>query len=212
MTKLVNRISLVIFVAISILGFVNYHDDMDLEIPYLNYIMMGSAGVLSLFLFLKANYRWQALFIGKKAKKFYLISKTGLRKSIAFEGINIGFYAYISYMFLYYSEIGFSIGAVAGIYFLEGLFHLMQNFGTPAYRTIVQEHVITIINNDISVIPLNDITKVELKHMDICFTNHVGQVYKLDIELIRKEEREQLITELKTSADNRGIYFNVQLD
>ena len=67
MTKLVNRIALFVFIAVAITAWITYHEEMDIVVPYLKQVFLAIAIFMFILLFLKANYRWQASYLAKKA-------------------------------------------------------------------------------------------------------------------------------------------------
>jgi len=210
MINLINRLVAVIFIIISFISFVIYHDDMDVEIPYIGEVYIIIALFLVLLFFVKVNYRWQAVAIAKKAKVYFVMSRVGMKKAITYEGLNIAFYTLVSIAMIFFSSMGFYVGIVAVLFALEGVAHLFQNASSMVYRTIVQDHAITIINNYITVIPWKGLKRVESRHEDIRFVDDLNKVYLLDLDTINTAEQPKLVEELKRIAYDKNLYFDVQ--
>ena len=209
MTKLVNRIALIVFIAVAIVAWLTYHEEMAVEVPYLKEIFLATSIFMFILLFLKANYRWQASFLAKKAPKSYIISKKGMKKAIVYESINIGFYAYLSIMLLLYVQEGTIIGSLLALFVLEGFLNLAQNMFGAAYRTVIQENAITIVTNYITIIPMKEIVKIESSHRDIRFLDKNGKTFLLDIDSVKENQQTELIEQVKKIATNKNIYFDV---
>jgi len=209
MTKLVNRIALFVFIGVAVASWITYHEEMDIVVPYLKQVFLAIAIFMFILLFLKANYRWQASYLAKKAPNPFIISRKGMKKAIVYEGINIGFYAYLSIMLLLYVNEGVIIGILIGLYFLEGFINLVQNMFSSSYRTLVQENAITIVSNYITIIPMKEIVKIESSHRDIRFLDKNNKTYLLDIDSIKAEQHEVFIDEVKSIAKSKGIYCDV---
>jgi len=209
MTKLVNRIALFVFIAVAITAWITYHVEMDVEIPYLKEVYLATSIFMFILLFLKANYRWQASFLAKKAPNYFIISKKGMKKAVVYESINIGFYAFLSIMLIWKSGEGFIIGSLIGLYFLEGFLNLAQNMFSSGYRTLIQENAITIVTNYITIIPMKEIVKIEGIHRDIRFLDKNGKTFLVDIDSIEASQHEEFIAQVKAIARSKNIYFDV---
>jgi len=209
MTKLVNRIALFVFLAVAITAWITYHEEMDIEVPYLKEVFLATSIFMFILLFLKANYRWQASFLAKKAPNYFIVSKKGMKKAVVFESINIGFYAFLSIMLLMNLREGFVIGCLIGLYFIEGFLNLAQNMFRSGYRMIIQENAITIVTNYITIIPMKEIVKIESSHRDIRFLDMSGKTFLLDIDSVKAEEQEEFIAQVKAIARSKDIYFDV---
>ena len=209
MTKLVNRIALFVFIGVAVASWITYHEEMDIVVPYLKQVFLAIAIFMFILLFLKANYRWQAAYLAKKAPNPFIISRKGMKKAIVYEGINIGFYAYLSIMLLLYVNEGFIIGILIGLYFLEGFINLVQNIFSSSYRTLIQENAITIVSNYITIIPMKEIVKIESSHRDIRFLDKNNKTYLLDIDSIKADQHEAFIDQVKAIAKSKGIYCDV---
>ena len=209
MTKLVNRIALFVFIGVAVTSWITYHEEMDIVVPYLKQVFLATAIFMFILLFLKANYRWQASYLVKKAPNSFVISRKGMKKAIVYEGINIGFYAYLSIMLLLYVNEGFIIGILIGLYFLEGFINLVQNIFSSSYRTLIQENAITIVSNYITIIPMKEIVKIESSHRDIRFLDKNNKTYLLDIDSIKSDQHEAFIGQVKEIAKSKGIYYDV---
>ena len=209
MTKLVNRIALFVFIAVAITAWITYHEEMDIVVPYLKQVFLAIAIFMFILLFLKANYRWQASYLAKKASNSFIISRQGMKKAIVYESINIGFYAYLSIMLLLYVNEGFIIGILIGLYFLEGFVNLVQNLFSAGYRTLIQENAITVVSNYITIIPMKEIVKIESSHRDIRFLDKNNKTFLLDIDSIKADQHEAFIGQVKAIARSKDIYYDV---
>lgn len=212
MISLINRIAVLVLIAICFISFVLYHDDMDIVIPYIDHVYTGVAILLGLLFFGKANYRWQAVSIAKKAKLYFVMSKVGMKKAIAYEGVNLGFYIIAAVALLFFSSKGFYVGCVAVLFIIEGIAHLAQNASSVVYRTIVQENAITIINNYVTVIPWKGLKRIESRHDDVRFIDELNKVYLLDLDTINKDEQKDLLEELKRIARKKNLFFDIVVE
>lgn len=212
MIRLINRIAAIIFILVCFISFVLYHDDMDIEIPFIKEIFIGITILLGVLFVIKTNYRWQALLVAKKAKLFFLMSKGGMKKAVVYELINLGFYLLVALALIMFAPNGFFIGLISLLFLIEGSSNLLQNFSSMLYRTIVQENAVTIINNYITVIPWKGLIRIESRYNDIRFIDELNKVYLLDLDMINEQDRQPLIEELKRIAYQKNLYFDVFLD
>jgi len=204
MTKLIDRIAIFVLILSSVLAFIDYHDDLDWEIPYLNKIMMALAGLLTVLLIFKAVPRLQSLFLTKKVQRYYPISSKGKAKSRVYEGVSLLFLLTGGFALIFYSKIGFMVGVVALIFVLEGLITL---FSGKHYKIIFQSRALTIVSNYVDVIRWQDIEKIENKQGVLHFVLTHKLIKKLDLDYLNSGDKDLFVTQLKDVAKQTSIYI-----
>ena len=73
----------------SVVFFLHYHDDMDIQIPYFDKVVLFGSILAGLIFILKINYRWQAIAVARKAKTKFSISMSGIRNLAVYELIYV---------------------------------------------------------------------------------------------------------------------------
>lgn len=208
MIKKLNIISFIILLITSLLSLFTYHDDMDVNIPYIDTVFILLSIVLGLLLFFKINLRWQALILSLKYEG-YSISKLGFRNAIVYESINIIFYLLVGGALLLYVGTIWFVGLAILLHFIEGVLHLITNAIYKPYKIIVNENIVMTIANSIHILKWHQVKKVEGKHNDIHLVDQNNQIHILDMDLISFEDSKLLINKLKTIALSRNLYFSV---
>lgn len=204
MTKLIDRIAIVILILASILAFIDYHDELDWEIPYLDKIMMFVSGVLTVLLILKAIPRLQSLFLTSKVQRFYPISSRGKAKSRVYEGVSLLFLFVGGLSLLYYSKVGFLVGVVALGFVIEGIVTLLSG---RYYKIIFQPKALTIVSNYVDIIRWQDIEKIENKQGVLHFVLTYKLVKKIDLDYLNNTDRDLFVAQLKDVARQTNIYI-----
>lgn len=208
MIKKINIISFIFLLTVSLLSLFTYHDDMDVQIPYITSVFILLSIVLALLLFLKVNLRWQALSISLK-NKGYEVSKHGFRNAIVYEFINIIFYFLVGGALLFYvNEIWF-VGIVVFLHFLEGVMHLIINAFYKPYKIVINKSTVMVIANSIQILKWNSIKKIEGKHNDIHLVDKLNQVHIIDLDLLSVDDAKDFTKKVKTIALERNLYFGV---
>ncbi len=208
MIKKINIISFIFLLVVSLLSLFTYHDDMDVQIPYINTVFIVLSIILGLLLFLKVNLRWQALVISLK-NEGYQVSKHGFGNTIVYEFINIIFYFLLGgVLILFVGEVWF-LGVVVFLHFLEGVMHLIINAIYKPYKIIINKSTVMVIANSIEILKWSTIKKVEGRHNDIHLIDKLNQVHIIDLDLLSLEDAKELTQKVKTIALDRNLYFGV---
>lgn len=209
MIKSINIISFIVLLVISVLGLFTYHEDMDVQIPYIDTIFIILGIVEGLLLFFKINLRWQAIYIGLK-QEGYLISKTGFTNTIVYEGINIVFYLLVGVTFLVFVNQIWFIGLILLFYFIEGVVHLIVNSILKPFKIIINENTIIVITNSIKIIKWQKIKKIESKHNDILFIDDNNQIHLIDLDLVSQIDASAIKEKVKQIAASKNIYSGLE--
>lgn len=208
MIRKINIISFIILLITSLLSLFTYHDDMDVNIPYIDIVFILLAIIIGLLLFFKVNLRWQALALSLKYEG-YQINKHGFKNTIVYESINIVFYFLVGGALLIYVGTIWFVGLAIFLHFIEGVSHLIINSIYKPYKIIVNENIIMIIANSIQILKWHQIKKIEGKHNDIHLIDKNNQVHILDMDLLSYEDSKSIIKKIKSLALNRNLYFSV---
>lgn len=208
MIKKINIISFIVLLITSLLSLFTYHDDMDVNIPYIDTIFILLAVVLGLLLFFKINLRWQAFALSLKYDG-YSISKLGFKNAIVYESINIIFYFLVGGALLLYVGTIWFVGLVIFLHFVEGVLNLITNAIYKPYKIIVNDNIVMTIANSIQIVKWHQIKKIEGRHNDIHLVDKNNKVNILDMDLISFEDSKELISKIKTIALSRDLYFSV---
>lgn len=204
MTKLIDRIAIVILILTSVLAFIDFHDELDWQIPYLDKVMMFVSGVLTVLLVLKATPRLQSLFLTSKVQRYYPISTKGKAKSRVYEGVSLLFLLIGGLSLLYYSRVGFLVGVVALGFVIEGIITLLSG---RYYKIIFQPKALTIVSNYVDVIRWQDIEKIENKQGVLHFVLKLKLIKKIDLDYLNSSDRALFISQLKDVARQTNIYI-----
>lgn len=208
MIKKINIISFIFLLITSLLSLFTYHDDMDVQVPYIGVIFIVLSVILGLLLFLKVNLRWQALRLSFK-NEGYQVSKHGFRNAIVYELINIVFYFLVGgSLLLYVGEIWF-VGIIIFLHFLEGALHLVINAVYKPYKIIVNDNTIMVLANVIKIVKWNSIKKIEGRHNDIVLIDKLNHVHIIDLDLLILEDAKDLTKKVKQIALDRNLYFGI---
>ncbi len=210
MQKILNVISIFLVILCSGVGFILFNDDMDINIPYIEDIFMGIAIFLAAILLLKTLSRWQGLFLGLKSKG-YSISLFGFKKIIVYEGVMLLYFGLFGFVMLNYIEIGLPLGIVGTLFFIEGITHLVFNLIAKPYKILINNRSITIITNTLTIIKWSDIEKIDSRQNDIHLMMKEGSPYLLDLDWLKREDQELLITDLTKIAQEKNIYSSIDV-
>lgn len=208
MIKFVNSVSIVLLILTGVLLFFIYHDEMDIEIPFINEILIGIASFFIFLLVLKSNVRWQALFMGLRTKGFNL-SLEGFKKIILSELFSTSyFFVFALVVFLYFPNQTF-LGIVFSIFFLEGVLHLSVQFLKKPYKVLLNERNISVVTNNLTMVRWSDILKIETRHKDVHFINKLGYPVLVDTQLMCESDKQQFLLTVQKLAQEKHIYCSV---
>ena len=178
---------------------------MGIEIPYFHIIIKLIPLLLVLLLILKSNLRWQALFKARKIDA-YNISKVGWKKCVVYEVFQWAFYSFIALLLFNYYEKGMLLVIVLVFYVIESISHVL--IGRNLYKIIVREKAITIINNNIIVIPWNEIKGIVRRHNGLQFKLSNKTIRVLDQDLIEENQISVFNNQIKELAIEKSIFID----
>lgn len=205
MIKTINIISFILLLSICVLGLFTYHQDMDVNIPYIDTVFIILGIVAGLLLFFKINLRWQSIYIGLKQEGF-LISKQGFTNTIVYEGINIVFYFLAGAAFLLFVNAIWFIGLILFLHFVEGVIHLIVNYLYKPFKIIINENSVMIIAHSIKIIKWNKVKKIEGKHNDVHLIDVNNQVHIIDLDLVSESDAKAIRKEIKQLAVAKNLF------
>lgn len=208
MLRLANILSVIVVIATSGLAFFYYHDDMDITIPYLEEIFLGSALLLTIVLLLKLMFRWPALITAMKGDG-YKLSLKGFRKVIIYEGIVLLYLGAFAYIMLKYIDIGYWAGVVGASLFVEGTLLLITQLVKSPFKVLLNDKAITKITNEWEVISWNDIKKIDSRQNDIHLIRKNGSPVLIDLEWIESSVRDEFIERVNQIAQQKNIYCSI---
>jgi len=199
-----STISIVLTIVTGLLCFISYHDDMGIEIPYLSMLLKIVPILLVVLLVLKSNLRWQALFKVKKINAFK-VSTAGWKKCVVYEFFQCVLCLFISLLLFNYYEKGTALVIVLIFYIIESVSHVI--IGRKLYKVIVRENAITIINNNLIIIPWNEINGIVRRHNDLQFKLNNNTIRILDQDLIKSNEMDSFYNQIKEMALKKNIFI-----
>ena len=199
-----STISIVLTIVTGLLCFISYHDDMGIEIPYLAMLLKIVPILLVILLVLKSNLRWQALFKVKKINAFK-VSRAGWKKCVVYEFFQCVLCLFISVLLFNYYEKGTALVIVLIFYIIESVSHVI--IGRKLYKVIVRENAITIINNNLIIIPWNEINGIVRRHNDLQFKLNNNTIRILDQDLIKSNEMDSFYNQIKEMALKKNIFI-----
>tara|TARA_B110000014_G_scaffold255545_1_gene237531 strand:+ start:602 stop:1213 length:612 start_codon:yes stop_codon:yes gene_type:complete len=199
-----STISIVLTIVTGLLCFISYHDDMGIEIPYLAMLLKIVPILLVILLVLKSNLRWQALFKVKKINAFK-VSRDGWKKCVVYEFFQCVLCLFISVLLFNYYEKGTALVIVLIFYIIESVSHVI--IGRKLYKVIVRENAITIINNNLIIIPWNEIIGIVRRHNDLQFKLNNNTIRILDQDLINPNEMDSFYNQIKEIALKKNIFI-----
>jgi hypothetical protein len=208
MIKFVNSFSIVLLIMTGVLLFFIYHDEMDIQIPYIQEIMLGMAGVFIFLLLLKSNVRWQALFMGLRAKGFNL-SLNGFKKIILSELFSTSYFLVFALVVFIYFPTYTYLGWVFLIFFLEGVLHLSFQLIKKPYKVLLNNKNISVVTNNLTMVRWSDILKIETRHKDVHFINKLGYPILVDTQLMSDKDKNTFLFTVQQLAQEKGIYCSV---
>jgi len=177
---------------------------MGIEIPYLDILLKIVPILLVILLVLKANLRWQALFKVKKINAFK-VSRSGWKKCMVYEFFQCVLCLFISVLLFNYYEKGIALVIVLIFYIIESISHVI--IGRKLYKVIVRENAITIINNNLIIIPWNEINGIVRRHNDLQFKLTNNTIRILDQDLIKPNEMDSFYNQIKEIALKKNIFI-----
>ena len=197
-------ISLVLTIATGLLSFISYHDDMGIEIPYFSIIIKAAPIILIALLFLKANLRWQALSKSRHIQAFK-ISYEGWKKCLVYELFQVVLFVFMAILLLIYFERGIMLAIVLLFYVIESTSHVF--LGKKNYKIILTEKAITIINNNLIIIPWEEIKGIVKRHNSIQFKLSNNTIKVLDRDFIELQERTYFNDQIKNLSIKKNIFI-----
>jgi hypothetical protein len=208
MIKFVNSVSIVLLILTGVLLFFIYHDEMDIEIPFINEILIGIASFFIFLLILKSNVRWQALFMGIRAKG-YNLSLLGFKKIILSELFSTSYFLVFALVVFFYFPNYTYLGWVFLIFFLEGVLHLGIQFLKKPYKVLLNERNISVVTNNLTMVRWSDILKIETRHKDVHFINKLGYPILVDTQLMCESDKQDFLLKVQKFAQDKNIYCSV---
>lgn len=208
MLRVANILSVIVVIASSALAFFYYHDDMDIQIPYLEEMFLGSALLLGTTFLIKISSRWPALFTAMKSKG-YQLSLKGFKKVIIYEGIVLLYLGVFAMVMLKYIDVAFFAGIAGLLLFFEGLTLLMVQLIKSPFRVMVNDKAITKITNEWEVVAWNDLRKIDSRQNDIHLILKSGSPVLIDLEWIEGTQRDEFIAKMNEIAQQKGIYCSI---
>ena len=181
---------------------------MDVQIPYLEEIFTGIAIFLGFLLLIKISSRWQALFLGLKSQG-YSVSLFGFKKILVYEGILLLYFGLFGYIMLKHIDIGWALGIVGSLYFIEGMAHLIFNFVAKPYKILINSGSITIITNELIIIKWTDVLKIDSRQNDIHVMMKEGSPYLIDLDWLKEEDKNKLIEDMTRISQEKNIYCSI---
>ena len=177
---------------------------MGIEIPYLAMLLKIVPILLVVLLVLKSNLRWQALFKVKKMNAFK-VSRADWKKCVVYEFFQCVLCLFISVLLFNYYEKGTALVIVLIFYIIESVSHVI--IGRKLYKVIVRENAITIINNNLIIIPWNEINGIVRRHNDLQFKLNNNTIRILDQDLIKPNEMDSFYNQIKEIALKKNIFI-----
>ncbi len=208
MLRIANILSVIVVIATSALAFLYYHDDMDIKIPFLGEIFLGSALVLATTLLVKLSSRWPAMFTAMKAKG-YRLSLKGFRKVIIYEGIMLLYFGAFAWIMLKYIDIGFWTGIAGLLLFVEGMLLLASQLLKSSFKVMVNDRAITKVTNEWEVVSWSDIKKIDSRQNDVHLIRKNGTPVLIDLEWIEQSVRNEFVDRINQLAQEKGIYCSI---
>jgi hypothetical protein len=110
-----------------------------------------------------------------------------------------------------YVDIGFSLGVVGILFFLEGITHLAFNLVKKPYKILVNDRSITLITNKLTIIKWSEMLKIDSRQNDIHLMMKEGSPYLLDLDWLKEEDKELLIADLNRIAQEKNMYSSIDV-
>ena len=181
---------------------------MDINIPYLSEIFTGIAVFLTFLLLIKSSSRWQSLFLGIKSKG-YNLSSFGYKKILVYEGIMLLYFGLFGYIMLNYIDIGFWLGIAGGLFFIEGVAHLLFYFIAKPYKILINDRSITILANAMSIVKWSEVQKIDSRQNDIHIIRKDGSIQVIDVDWLLEDDKSAFIDEITKKAQQKNIYCSI---
>ncbi|MFT5602360.1 MAG: hypothetical protein ACI9N1_002613 [Flavobacteriales bacterium] len=208
MIKVINSITVILLIIVCIIAFIQYDEDMDVDIPFVTAILTSILIVLTLFLAVKLTTRWQAIALGLK-NKGYNLTLRGFYRVLVAEGVSLLYYLTVAlFLFTQFEETNWFVLLCLG-FFLEGVGHMgVQIFKNP-FKILLNERTITTITNELKMVRWSDLKKIESRHNDIHFIDNLGRVTLIDTELIEKSDKTNFIDSVTELAHKKNIFCSI---
>jgi hypothetical protein len=208
MIKVINTITVILLIIVCIIAFIQFDENMDVDIPFVNTILTSILVVLSLFLAVKLTTRWQAIALGLKNKGFNLTIR-GFYRVLVAEGVSLLYYLAVAFFLVtQFDETNWFVFVCLG-FFLEGIGHMGVQFLKNPFKILLNESTITTITNELLLVRWSDLKKIESRHNDIHFIDNLGRVTLIDTELIEKEDKENFIESVTEIARKKNIFCSI---
>ncbi len=208
MIKKINILSFILLLVTSLLSLFTYQDDMDLQIPNISLVFIIFTFLFGTLLALKIVIRWHAISISMKHDG-YKINRNGFQNAIIYDGVFLIFFLLVGLsLLIYVTEIWF-VGLVLILFVVEGVVLVIINLVYKPYKIIVNKDSIITINNSIEILHWNTIKKVEESRNDIHLINKLGQTSVFNLELLSVDDAMKFRQELKSIAQEKGLYYGV---
>ena len=203
MISIYSRIALILTIVTGLLCFIYYH--FNLELPYFNSALNIIVISLLVLFFLRTNIRWQAVFKASKINGFK-VSRAGWYKSVFQELIQWIFYLMISWFILNYLIQGYLIAYVLMLFIFESFLHII--IGIKHYKIVILENSITMINNNVLIISLNETKRIVNRHNDLQFKLKNNTIKIFDLDYLNSIDREDFENQIKEIAFKKEIFID----
>lgn len=181
---------------------------MDIDIPYITEIFLGSAVLLGTVFLVKLSSRWPAILTALKSSG-YKLSVKGFRKVIIYEGIVLLYFGAFGFIMLKYIDIGFWAGVVGALLFLDGVLLLITQLVKSPFKVMVNDRAITKVTNEWEVVSWNSIKKIDSRQNDIHLIRKNGSPILIDLEWIEKSVRNEFIDKVTELSQQKGIFCSI---
>jgi hypothetical protein len=208
MIKFINSASIVLLIATGILLWFVYHDEMDVNIPYINEIVWAITAVFGLMLLLKMNVRWQGVWMALRVEGFPL-SIVGFGKVILSELISVSYFLIMAIIIFRFVEGFMQLSIVFLLLFLEGVFHLLFQVIKKPYKVFLNDKNVTVVTNKFLFVRWSDIEKIVTRHQDVHFITKLKHPVIVDTQLMQPNDRATFIHMVEKFAREKNIYCSV---
>ena len=144
MLRFLNIVTNILVIGFALLAFLFYNQDFGLELIIFKEITIFFPIILLLIAGFKSFSRWQKIKL-IKVKEGFKISKSGWIKSFTYETMPFFIFVPLSIILLFYLDITIFFVVVLYILIIENLLFLF--FGKKAFKIIVNDQALIILNN-----------------------------------------------------------------
>ena len=144
MLRFLNIVTNVLVIGFALLAFLYHNQDFGLELIIFKEITIFFPIILLLITGFKSFSRWQKIKL-IKVKEGFKISKSGWIKSFTYETMPFFIFVPLSIILLFYLDITIFFVVVLYILIIENLLFLF--FGKKAFKIIVNDQALIILNN-----------------------------------------------------------------